>query len=677
VATEMDTLARKFPLAYIDVSLFSERLSAGQRDPNKQVDSFEMSLEELMDVPLVVSASRQAQKISELSVPMSAITAEDIHYSGLTNIPEILQFVSAMDVLKFNRFSYAAGVRGLHELISDKVQSLIDDQLMDNAVYGGPEFWNIPILIEDIERIEIVRSPGGSSWGANAFTNAINIITKKPDDVLGKFASSTITEFGDTYNHIRWAETQESWRWRDSVGYEDNKSLDDVLDEATFKSFQPLLNSLMGFENFKARDFSRNLRFDSQVFHKVSQATESSFGLGYSHFESGDFKQMGYFPMEDIRSEMVRSFARIDHKFKEDTTGYIEWFGNFQNSKRPNYLHYITSENAPEGQLNFAPVERHNTSIGANTRYVHINTKDEKPQEYVLPGKPYDEYWAGAFAIDRWQTTDRLTIEGQVRTDWYTETNLDWAGRLTALCSIDEQNEHVFRLSTARAFRTPLIALRRFTVQRLQIPFDGYLIQLLPADELDNEHTWSIEAGYTGKVFNKAIFRADAYYQRFDHLISGINTGALTVYKIFNFDGGTSCGAECELSIANKQGKLSAWYAYNFFETDKTDQPMRGMKPAKHKAGLSCRLFLPADLVFNVNYKFTDTTPENDVVTSISTSIRLDLTISKEFAANKGELMLGVSDVLDKNHDPFNQCDTLTTHETSGRMFFVRLQLRF
>jgi outer membrane receptor protein involved in Fe transport len=84
---------------------------AGQKDANKPADLFEMSLEELMNVPIDVSASRQAQKLGELSVPVSVITAEDIRYSGLTNIPEILQFPPSVDMLKISRFRYAVGVR--------------------------------------------------------------------------------------------------------------------------------------------------------------------------------------------------------------------------------------------------------------------------------------------------------------------------------------------------------------------------------------------------------------------------------------------------------------------------------------------------------------------------------------------------------------------------------------
>ncbi|MCJ7514688.1 MAG: hypothetical protein MUO89_01795, partial [Dehalococcoidia bacterium] len=83
-----------------------------EKDPNKQADLFEMPLEKLMEVE-VISASRQPTRPQYLSAPVTVITAEDIHYSGLTTIPEILQFSPGVDVRRLDRQRYIVGVRGL------------------------------------------------------------------------------------------------------------------------------------------------------------------------------------------------------------------------------------------------------------------------------------------------------------------------------------------------------------------------------------------------------------------------------------------------------------------------------------------------------------------------------------------------------------------------------------
>jgi iron complex outermembrane receptor protein len=164
VARQKTFLARKsgFVLMSLLISILNVQLPAQEPYPNKQKDFFEMSIEELMDVE-VVSASRQARKIGELSVPVSVITAEDIHYSGLTSIPEILQFAPGMDVLQVDRNRFAVGVRGLHEVYSDRLLGLTDGRAADCINTGGPRFPQLPVLLEDIERIEIVRGPSEPS----------------------------------------------------------------------------------------------------------------------------------------------------------------------------------------------------------------------------------------------------------------------------------------------------------------------------------------------------------------------------------------------------------------------------------------------------------------------------------------------------------------------------------
>ena len=131
-------------------------------DPNDGY--FRMSLEELMEIE-IVSASRKKQRLTDAAVPVSIITAEDIHYSGLTNLYEILQFAPSIDALQVDRSRYALGVRGLHDTWSDRTLTLINGRAADNPIFGGSEFLRQPLLLEDIKQIEILRGPSGAAWG--------------------------------------------------------------------------------------------------------------------------------------------------------------------------------------------------------------------------------------------------------------------------------------------------------------------------------------------------------------------------------------------------------------------------------------------------------------------------------------------------------------------------------
>ena len=663
---------------------------AQQQDTNEPGDFFEMSIEELMEVE-VVSASRQPQKIGELSVPVSVISAEDIHYSGLTSIPEILQFAPGVDVIKLSRGRYAVGVRGLHSLISDRTLTLINGRAADSPLFGGSEFYRYPVLLEDIERIEVVRGPGGAAWGANAFTGVINIITKKPEDVLGGFVSTNMSEFGDSYTHLRYGEKNGKWSWRISVGYIDRESSDEAgagRYESGNKTLtgNPLLG--MGFNNFSARDYSRAFQLSSEAFYNYSENTIISFGTDYSRNVLGSYEFLGYYPGGNGWHEAVRSYAKLDHQFDDGSSGYLQWFGNFGNSWIPCLMKWSTMENDIEGQYNFEAGDSHDVSVGGNLRFMRISTEARNPSHLMYSGEPYDEQLAGMFLIDRWQATDRLAIESQIRGDWYSETQTDWSTRLSALYALDEKKDHTLRFSFAKAYRSPLANLRETSTNRLSLAgmgFPGFwAINAMAPSNLDNEETWALEAGYTGKLTENLTLRADTYYQRFTKLIgyriipAPLPLGR-TFYQPDNIDGADSWGTEVELALERKNGRLSAWYAYNDFQEDISHQLIRSYAPAQHKVGLTGRLFLDDGWALNANYRYTGTTPVvgDTTIFDIGASHRLDLGVAKQFAEGHGEVMVGVSDVFNKTNGPNFGIGQVTAHETPGRMFFIRLQYKF
>lgn len=658
-------------------------LFASHQDPNKPEDLFDMNIEELMKVE-VVSASRQSQTLSELSVPVSVITAEDIHYGGLNSIGEILQYKPGVDMFKFNRYWDVVGIRGLHDLFSDRVQTLINGRLADNAVFGGPLFFTFPVLPEDIERIEIVRGPGGAVWGANAFTGVINIITKKPKDIIGTSVSTTVTEFGDTFTHLRSAEKEGKWSWRVSASYEDIKDSDDALDgTASYQYYNTPIINYIDIDNYEPRDFAQTYRFDTEFLYSASDNTTVSFGAGHAQGIMGDFELEGFYPRENNHFERTRSFVRIDKEFEDSSTGWLEWSGNIETLNLKNASIMKIFENNLEGQLDSTMNDRHTLSIGGSLRFWHLNTDKDYDQQFAFNDEPFDEFWVGLYAIDRWEMTEKLTLEGQIRGDWYSETTTDWSGRLTALYALDANRDHVLRLGTAKAFRAPLAALRELTGNAIPLGGGLYVLNVDAPDELNNEETLSIEAGYTAKLAPGMTLKTDAYYQRFSHLIgyrSSTDGFGLAHWTADNIDGADSWGSETEIILQGQSRQLSFWYAYNDFEEDQWHQEIRSLACSRHKAGVTGRLFFPDGYTFNANYKFTDTimpNPEQAGEGGGDGSHRLDLTISKKIAKGNGEVMFGVSNLLDKTVEPVNSTYTVTAHEIPGRTFFARMQLKF
>ena len=521
--------------------------------------------------------------------------------------------------------------------------------------------------------VPTVRGPAGAAWGANAFTGVINIITKDPEDCLGWFAATTWNHVGDSHNHVRWAAKADKWSWRMSVGYAHQKSSEDAVAD----------------DHFISRDFSRDWRFDAKAIYRSSDWTKWSFGGAYSQIEAGDYEFQTLWRGKDSYFRTARSFLKVDHSFRGGATGYLQFFNNYEKTHDQSIMQEWTAqENDIEGQLNFKPGQKHKMSIGGNLRWTHINTHSPRVQDFVLVGEPFNEYWGGVFVTDRWEATDRLALEGQLRGDCYSGTHPDWSGRLTGLYALDAKKRHVCRLSTAKAFRAPQTGLRKVSVARMPHPMvpGTFLLNLLPNENLDNEQTWSLEAGYTGRLTQHLTVTDNGYFQRFDELISVVDLpDPMAIGRRFkrlteNDESAKAWGGEFELALKGKPGKLSAWYAYNAFQEDTGHQTVRAYQPANHKAGLTGRLFLPGGWALNANYSYSDTTPYDPIGNAgadARAAHRLDLAVAKEFAKGQAEVAVGVTDVLNRTDDAAYDRGAVTAHDTLGRTFFVRLQVKF
>lgn len=657
--------------------LCADVAAAGQ--PDRPGRLFDLSIEDLMDIPVVVSASRTEQKITHSSVPITIITAEDIHYSGATCLAEIFQLALGIDVVPLSRVRAAIGVRGLHDHLSDRTLVLINGRSAESPDFGGFEFYRMPILVEDIERIEIVRSPGGAAWGANAFTGVINIITRKPGHTPGWHLSSTVSEYGDTYSHVRWMGSQNRLRYRLSVGYEDAKDSRSA-GAGGMSSLNPLLNPRIGFDDYRARDHVRNRRIDTEFLYDFSDHTEVTFGIGYSHLESGDWEFLGHFPGGGAWFRTLRNAARIDHHYGDGRNAHLQWIGNFYSSREPSWAKRYSSENALEVQYNMTSGEHHLT-IGSGVRLLRIDPDTLDNQSLRIIGSPRKETFVGIFLIDRYQLTDALALEAQGRHDWYSGTHSDWSARLSALYDLGAQESNTLRFSLARAYRSPFSTPQHTEMNRVPIGDGAYLFNVIVEHDLDNEQTWALEAGYSTRLNETLALRTDAYYQRFENLIAyrAIQAGHAVNYVADNVSGADSWGGEAELAITRESGRLGAWYAYNDFALDKPGQPLRGYKPAQHKAGLTGRLHLAYRTTMNANYRYKSTTPIGGDTTllPVSSDHRLGVTVARPFAGGSGQLMLGVRDVFNRTQGPNQAIGTLTAHEIPGRTFFARIRADF
>src|SRR2546427_7092908 len=196
-----------FPVTKILLLLFLlavlVKQSRGNDNPKPEVPLTQISLEDLGEIE-VTTASKEPVKASQTPAAIYVITQEDIRRSGATSIPEALRLAPGVEVARIDSNSWSLGVRGFGSALSRSVLVVIDRRSAYAPLFAGV-YWQVQdTLLEDIERIEVIRGPGGTIWGANAVNAVINIITKNARDTHGTLVSTGGGNLDQGFAHFRY-----------------------------------------------------------------------------------------------------------------------------------------------------------------------------------------------------------------------------------------------------------------------------------------------------------------------------------------------------------------------------------------------------------------------------------------------------------------------------------------
>ena len=123
------------------------------------------SIEDLMDMQ-VTSVSKTEQTLSRTAAAIFVVSPEDIRSSGATNIPDLLRMVPGMDVSQINADTWAISARGFNGRFRRELLVLLDGRPVYTQTFGGVYWETLDLPLEDIERIEVIRGPGGAVWGS-------------------------------------------------------------------------------------------------------------------------------------------------------------------------------------------------------------------------------------------------------------------------------------------------------------------------------------------------------------------------------------------------------------------------------------------------------------------------------------------------------------------------------
>ena len=140
-------------------------------------DFANLSLEELSNIQ-ITSVSKRSERLSDAAASVFVITADDIRRSGVTSLPDALRLAPNIQVAQSSASGYSISARGFNNSAANKLFVLIDGRSVYTPLFSGV-FWDVQdVMLEDVERIEVISGPGSTLWGVNAVNGVINVVTR-------------------------------------------------------------------------------------------------------------------------------------------------------------------------------------------------------------------------------------------------------------------------------------------------------------------------------------------------------------------------------------------------------------------------------------------------------------------------------------------------------------------
>ena len=170
------------------ICALSAPVASAAADTNEFLD---MSLEELVDYRLM-SMSRKEQRVADMAAAAYVISADEIRRSGAQSIPEALRLVPGLNVAQISANHWAVSSRGFNERYAGKLLVQVDGRSVYSPMFSGVLWETQDTVMEDIERIEVIRGPGAALWGTNAMNGVINIVTRTAAASQGGMASGAV-----------------------------------------------------------------------------------------------------------------------------------------------------------------------------------------------------------------------------------------------------------------------------------------------------------------------------------------------------------------------------------------------------------------------------------------------------------------------------------------------------
>ncbi len=521
-------------LAALCLALAAASPAYSQEEPPARTPELKgMSIEQLMDID-VTSVSRRSEPISGAAAAITVITGEDIRRSGATNLPDVLRITAALEVAQSNGNTWAISSRGFNTTTSNKLLVLIDGRSVYTPLYSGV-FWDVQgVMLEDVDRIEIIRGPGATLWGANAVNGVINILTKSAADTQGTLVAvgggneeeATLAfrqggKIGDGLAYRAYGK----YNYQDALAFADGDSARD-----------PLRQGQAGFRLDRADNGSGAFTLQGDAYHGLA---------GQTVVERADTVLDG-----------ANLVGRWSSTYAANSGGDLQIYYDYTHRQIPEWFE--------EHRHTFDIDYQHRQPLGTRQELVwgagYRITQDQvgnSPGVAFLPDHVTENLFS-AFAQDEVTLEHhlRLVVGTKLENDHWTGFEVQPSVRLSWV----PDDRHTLWGAISRAVRTPT----RYDENIVFYTAAGQPY-LEGSDAFVSEELLAYELGYRTQVRTGLTVDVSTYYNVYDHLRSYEPAAppAMFPYHFANLLSADTWGAELQMSAqAASWWRLHAGYAY-------------------------------------------------------------------------------------------------------------------
>jgi iron complex outermembrane recepter protein len=472
------------------------------RDATPKTDLTELTPEQLANLE-VTSVSKKPEKRWATAAAIYVITREDIRHAGATSLVDALRLAPGLQIARINSSQWAVGIRGFASRLSRSMLVLIDGRSVYTPLFAGT-YWEVQdVLLEDVERIEVIRGPGGTLWGANAVTGVINIITRASRDTQGTFATAGGGTLENGFAGVRYGGAS-----GDRLSY---RVYGKAFDRGP--EFHSTNDDFDGWHMFQG-----GFRAD---WEKATSDTATLQGALYGGRAGQRTSITNLSPpsVSVVEADSDLSGANLLARWQHVSAGGAQWSAGayYDRTNRRDPTFREVRNTADLDVQRRASHGRHDLIVGLGYR-VSSGATSAVPTIAFLPPDRTDHLWTGFVTDAVTLAGNLLVLDAGVKLEHNDYSGFEAQPTLRLLWTPSPR--HSLWISGARAVRTPSRVEHDLLAYTLIDPRTPIFARILGSKDFRSEKTLTGELGYRVQPHARLTVDSVAFYNDHDGLLS-------------------------------------------------------------------------------------------------------------------------------------------------------------